>query len=362
MEALVNWTELFTPFDTLIDCIRVERNLTNANNFLCGLSKVFGTLLAYIFPFIGTFNFINNSIVAAVFLIPLRRENRYYIFLGILAIADIGINFFIGWLWLFPSFGVPFATSGSVYYFILTRSVESCRLLTFLQTFWCNLRGIVYIILAFDRLLLMYQPLGQKIPSKYLTIILLIIAFTTSIAISIPIGIYYGFKKVRNFFSCWYIDYGRFLSFYQVLLSNSCLFHLAIVSLFDILLLVKIIRWSRSRHKMTDKASTLNMKQISPTITLLVLNAVSFVSSLPSGVTYMILVCMTDASLEFARSITFLIYLSLILMMLQSAFNILLYYVRMEKFRQVLLKSFLCHCIHTRLSSSIRSSTVSTNL
>ncbi|KAK4471550.1 hypothetical protein MN116_004968 [Schistosoma mekongi] len=362
MEALVNWTEIVTPIDTLIDCIRVERNLPDASNFLCGLSRVFGILLAYIFPFIGTFNFINNSIVAVIFLIVLRRENRYYLFLGILAIADIGINFFIGWLWLFPSYGVPFATSGGVYYFILTRSVDTCRFFMFTQTFWCNLRGIVYIVLAFDRLLLMYQPLGQKIPSKYLTLILLIIAFTMSGVISIPITVFYGFKRIQNLIGCWYIDNGRLLSIYQVLLSNSCLLPLTVVSLFDILLLVRIIKWSRSRHKMTDKASTLNMKQISPTITLLVLNAVSFVSSLPSGVTYMMLVCMTNASVEYIRSITFLVYLSLVLIMLQSAFNILLYYIRIEKFRQVLLKSFLCRCIHTRLSSSIRSSTASTNL
>ncbi|KAK4471549.1 hypothetical protein MN116_004967 [Schistosoma mekongi] len=362
MEALVNWTEMITPLDTLIECIKVERNLPDASNLVCGLSRVFGILLAYIFPFIGTFNFINNSIVAVIFLIVLRRENRYYLFLGILAIADIGINFFIGWLWLFPSYGVPFATSGGVYYFILTRSADTCRFMIFTQTFWCNLRGIVYIVLAFDRLLLMYQPLGQKIPSKYLTLILLIMAFTMSGVISIPIAVFHGLKVHANLIACWFTTNYRPLSFYQVLLSNSCLIQLAVVGLFDAFLLVRIIKWSRSRHKMTDKASTLNMKQISPTITLLVLNAVSLVSSSPSGITYLILISLPNASIEFIRSITFLIELSWIFIMLQSAFNILLYYIRIEKFRQVLLKSFLCRCIHTRLSSSIRSSTASTNL
>ncbi|CAH8565692.1 unnamed protein product [Schistosoma rodhaini] len=169
MNSFHNMTELNTPLDTLIDCIMVETKHSNASYIACIISKIYGTLIGYCFPIIGTFNIITNSIVIVIFIIFLHHKNRYFIYLGILAISDIGINIFIGWLWLFPSYGLPYITSGSIYYFILTISSIHCRLWKSIQIFWCNLRGNMYIVLAFDRLLLLYKPLNYKVSSNMLS-------------------------------------------------------------------------------------------------------------------------------------------------------------------------------------------------
>ncbi|CAH8564461.1 unnamed protein product [Schistosoma haematobium] len=296
MNSLNNVTELNTPWDTLIDCIMIKTNHPNASYYACIISTIYGTLIGYIFPMIGIFSLITNSIVAMIFFSLIHQKNLYFIFLGILAITDIGFDILIGWLWLFPAYGLPYITSGTIYYFILTKSYLHCRLLKSIQMTWCNLRDLLI--------------------------------------------------TRRLFLTCWFTNYTLFLSIYQVLFSNSCLFQLTFVSFIDLLFLIKIIKWSKQRYQLTIHnciVTKLKTKQISKIITLIVLDLISFISSIPSSILYIILVSKTQPNLEEIRIFTLLIHMSWGLIILQSSLNIILYYKRIDYFRNNLMKLINCH-------------------
>ncbi|VDP86805.1 unnamed protein product [Schistosoma mattheei] len=251
MNSFNNITELNTPWDTLIDCIMIKTNHPNASYYACIISTIYGTLIGYIFPMIGIFSLITNSIVAMIFFSLIHQKNLYFIFLGILAITDIGFDILIDLL--------------------ITRQL---------------------------------------------------------------------------FLTCWFTNYTLFLSIYQVLFSNSCLFQLTFVSFIDLLFLIKIIKWSKQRYQLTIHnciVTKLKTKQISKIITLIVLDLISFISSIPSSILYIILVSKTQPNLEEIRIFTLLIHMSWGLIILQSSLNIILYYKRIDYFRNNLMKLINCH-------------------
>ncbi|VDO65122.1 unnamed protein product [Schistosoma margrebowiei] len=327
----------------------IKTNHPNASYYACIISTIYGILIGYIFPIIGIFGLITNSIVVIIFFSLYQQKNLYFILLGILAITDIGINILIGWLWLFPSYGLPYITSGTIYYFILTKSYIHCRLLKSIQIIWCNLRGNIYILLAFTRLslLLLHKPLNYKISTKYFIIILLITILIISSIISLPLIFYTDlFITKRLYLTCWFTNYTLFLSIYQILFSNSCLFQLTFVNLIDLLLLIKIIKWLKQHNQLTIHNHIiikLKLKKITKIITLILLDFISFLSSIPSSIIYIILVTKTKPNLQDIRIFTLLILMTWGLIFLQSSLNIILYYKRIDYFRNYLMKLIHCH-------------------
>ncbi|KAK4471547.1 hypothetical protein MN116_004965 [Schistosoma mekongi] len=151
-----NASSFYTPWDTLIDCMMLKHGHPNASKLLCNISTFLGTYMAYIFPLIGLFDFISNCIVTTIFLRYLNQYNRQFIYLGVLAISDISIDIAIGWLRWFPTFGLPYASLGKVYYFISLTSSLSCKLYMFCQSIACTFRGNIFMLMALDRLLLTF--------------------------------------------------------------------------------------------------------------------------------------------------------------------------------------------------------------
>ncbi|CAH8533162.1 unnamed protein product [Heterobilharzia americana] len=236
----------------------------------------------------------------------------------------------------------------------MTKSSIICRLFKFFQYFCCILRGNIYVVLAIDRLLFMHKPLIYNNLPGYFTVVLIFLIFIITFLMSLPITIFTDLISAYGLYTCWFSDHGRLLSFYQILFSNSCLVQITLVTMFDVFFLVKVINWSHNR----PTGNETNSKQkgnISPIITLLVLNIFSFLFAAPSGVVYMILTTITDSSIEYTRLLTFFIHISWILIFLQSSLNILLYFSRINKFRQILFQLISFHCV--TISNVERSST-----
>uniref|UniRef100_A0A3Q0KIJ8 G_PROTEIN_RECEP_F1_2 domain-containing protein n=1 Tax=Schistosoma mansoni TaxID=6183 RepID=A0A3Q0KIJ8_SCHMA len=105
----------------------LEQGHPNASKILCHISIFLGSFMAYVFPMIGVADLISNCIVATIFLYYLQH-NRQFVYLGVLALSDISIVITVGWLYWFPTFGLPFATAGNTYYFISLTSTTSCKL------------------------------------------------------------------------------------------------------------------------------------------------------------------------------------------------------------------------------------------
>nr|CAH8851309.1 unnamed protein product [Trichobilharzia regenti] len=342
MSLKINSTDFYTPLDTLIDCILLEQGHPNASKLVCEASKIFGNILAYAFPCIGVLNLTTNTIVAVIFLYSIHQKNLQFLFLGLLALSDIGITIIIGWLRLFPTYGLPFASSGGVYYFIMTRSSISCKLVTFAQAFCCTLRGNILLLLAVIRFILMHRPLAYNRLSTYPSWIFITGVVFITFLMSLPIGIIVDMTLVFKLSMCWFTQFDDILIAYQVLFSNTCIVQLSLTLFFNVFFVLKVVKWTSSRRQTTSTNSTESKKNISTTITLLVLHTFTFLCALPCGISFLLTILFdptsTDVSVEFLRLVVFILNIGWVIIFLQSSLNILLYTVRISIFRQTLCK------------------------
>ncbi|CAH8555705.1 unnamed protein product [Schistosoma margrebowiei] len=373
MDLYTNWTEFTSPWDLLIDCILLNEQYTNASNTLCIVSTIFGILMGYIFPFIGLFNIISNCIIIIIFFNLMIHYNKQFLLLAILSITDIGIILFVGWLRLFPTFGLPYITSGTIYYFILTRSTISCKLFTFFQGFFCTLRGNLFILLAIDRFLLIYKPLIYNKFSNQLNWLFILIIMMITIIIILPLTILADLIEIRQLNVCWFLDNTNYLLIHQALLSNTCPLQLTLVTLVDLLFLIKVIKWTRNLQRVshsTSSSSTLtsttttpatNKINISLIVTMLILQIVAFLFSLPNSIVYLISLTIDFQliSSDIVRLLVITSNMSWNLIFFQSSFNIFIYYYRIRKFKQ-LLKQWILYCQCYR-HKSIQQTTSITN-
>ncbi|KAH8876558.1 rhodopsin-like orphan GPCR [Schistosoma japonicum] len=347
MNPVNNASSFYTPLDTLIDCMMLKHGHPNASKLLCNISTFLGTYMAYVFPFIGTIDLISNCIVTTIFLRYLNHQSRQFIYLGVLAISDISIDIAIGWLRWFPTFGLPYASFGKVYYFISLTSSISCKLYMFCQSIACTFRGNIFMLMAMDRLLLIYKPLVFKRHPKCVIFLSIISVLTITIIMSLPVIIFCDLTQVANLRVCWYSKHTNVLIVYQVLFSNTCLVQLSLVTLIDSMFLVKLLKWSRRRRQVTD-TNTSEMKNISPTVTMLLIHIFAFLCALPCGISYLLLVALEilrhNVPKEFFHFILLFINIGWTLIFLQSSMNIILYCIRIEKFRQILLKPLIDCC------------------
>ncbi|CAH8558087.1 unnamed protein product [Schistosoma bovis] len=371
MDLYTNWTEFTSPWDLLIDCILLNEGYSNASNTVCIVSTVFGVLMGYIFPFIGLFNIISNCMIIIIFFNSMINYNKQFILLGILSITDIGIILFVGWLRLFPTFGLPYITSGTIYYFILTRSSLSCKLFTFFQAFFCTLRGNLFILLAIDRFILIYKPIiYNKLSNQYNWLLILIIIIIT-IIIVLPLTILADIIEIRQLTVCWFLDNTNYLLIHQALLSNTCPIQLTLVTLVDLFFLIKVIKWTRNLQRVghstssstltssTSSTTTTNKVNISLIVTMLILQIVAFLFSLPNSIVYLISLTIDFQliSSDIVRLLVITSNMSWNLIFFQSSFNIFIYYYRIRKFNQ-LLKQWIIYCQCNRHKSIQQNSSV----
>ncbi|CAH8505320.1 unnamed protein product [Schistosoma turkestanicum] len=265
-----------------------------------------------------------------------------------LAIADIGVVICIGWISLFPAYGLPFASSGTIYYFTLTRSTISCKLSIFFQTFFCTLRGNIFIVLAVDRFVLIHKPLIYNKLSKYFNCYILFIVILITLAMTLPFGILIELNTVRKLSACWFVRGKPYIPIHQTLFSNTCPIQLSLVTLFDSFFVLKVIQWKRKLQQVssTSSSSSASEVNISFIITMLIVQIVAFLFSLPSSITYLIALVINfeNASSEYVRLLILIINMAWNMIFLQSSLNIFIYYYRIRKFRQILQHYLQCHC------------------
>ncbi|CAH8549183.1 unnamed protein product [Schistosoma rodhaini] len=358
MDLYANWTEFTSPWDTLIDCILLNEGYPNASHTLCKVSTAFGVLMGYIFPFIGTFDIIGNCIVAIIFFNSMIQYNKQFIFLGILAIADIGIVIFVGWFRLFPTFGLPYISSGTIYYFMSTKTSMGCKVFTFFQAFFCTLRGNIFILLAIDRFVLINKPLIYNKLSKYFNWLLILIIFILTIIIVLPLTILSDITQVRQLSVCWFLDNSNYLLIHQALFSNTCPIQLSLVTLFDLFFSIKVIKWARKLQKIsrpsttsisstssTSTSTSSSELNISLIITMFILQIIAFLFSLPNSIVYLISLTVNFqiVNSEYVRLLVITSNMSWNLIFLQSSFNIFIYYYRIKKFNYILKQLIHCH-------------------
>ncbi|VDO65125.1 unnamed protein product [Schistosoma margrebowiei] len=339
-----NWTTFYTSVNNLIDCRMLEQGHPNASKILCNISIFLGSFMAYVFPLIGVIDLISNCIVAIIFLYYLMQHNRQFVYLGVLALSDISLVIIIGWLYWFPTFGLPFATSGNVYYFISLISTTNCKLYMFFQSVTCIFRGNIFLIMAIDRLLLIYKPLIFKKHSKYIVWIIISTIFIITILMSLPISINSDLILITNRKLCWHKHNIDFLIIYQALFSYTCLTQFLIVIMIDTFFLMKVIRWSRGRPQPTD-TQTSKVIHNTRTVTMLILHIFAFLCALPCGISFLLTISVDRLNYKIPVGLLYflLVFLNVgwTLIFLQSSLNIIIYCIHIEKFKRILFKPLI---------------------
>ncbi|CAH8533223.1 unnamed protein product [Heterobilharzia americana] len=140
---------------------------------------------------------------------------------------------------------------------------------------------------------------------------------------------------------CWFILFDDIIVAYQVLFTNTCVVQLSLAALLDAFFLMKLVKWSQNSHHVSRMNPSEN-KQISSTVTLLVLQIFSFLSALPCGIGLLLTISLdptsNDLPVGFVRLLRIILNIGWILIFTQSSLNIFLYFARINKFRHVIMK------------------------
>ncbi|XP_018651413.1 putative gpcr [Schistosoma mansoni] len=208
------------------------------------------------------------------------------IYMGTLAITDALTQILFGWLWVFPSKGLPYATLGNVYLFTFNISEDLCRLHRFAYSFTCALGGNLLILMAIDRCLCIYMPIKyNKIPKHYAWYLISIIIIITCL-LMLPYGIVVGWHLSNNLLICWLNYDDLFLNIYHAFVSDSCLIQLIIVMGCNIAFMIKLHKLLKNRRQFMKNSE--EKKELSASIVLVILCVTTLIASLPQSIAYII--------------------------------------------------------------------------
>lgn len=346
--ASTNVLFIDTQYDLLIDCANVYKNYPNAKLTLCILSTLLGVLCAYVLPVICSCGLMGNSLTAVLFFYTLRPRTRQVIYFACLALSDASTQLFFGWLWLFPAKGLPYATSGRLFYFTFAQSSAICQLHRFAYSFTSTLSANILLLAALDRFACVYWPLKViHLPLSYawysVSLVVLI-----SVLMMLPFGVLTKWQTINGRQTCWIDPSENVLQVYHVVFSEGCLIQPNCTGLLSLLFIIRIRRLLRAASGSRPNG-TVEWREYSASITLLTLCVVTLVSSLPQSVAYLVAFSLSIHGLQSSESripVRMAYNVADIawnMIFIQSTCNVVIYFVRIKRFRTTILKLFSCH-------------------
>ncbi|VDL90545.1 unnamed protein product [Schistocephalus solidus] len=341
-----NWLYVDSPWDLLRDCKDYQTG--NSTKFgACVLSHILGITSAYIFPIVGTFGVVSNFLVFYVFLFVFRRSSRQMIYLGCVAIADMMTIVSFGWMWMFPAKGLPYATSGRVYFFVLNVNDLSCKVFRYVYSFTSCLSSSLFLVTACDRCLCVYFPLKFSRLSKKRAWQAVGLTILCCSLLMLPYPILARHDKFQGKMICWVHEGEKVLQIYHVLLANSSLLQTFLVIIVNIALVIRLRQSAALREAMSKCVSV--SKEIAASMLLVILSTMVVICALPQSVAYILSTILAKVlEGEHGRMVVRMTFnvsdLGWHLLFFQQSFNWLLYMKRMKNFRRANMKLLQCHC------------------
>ncbi|VDN98557.1 unnamed protein product [Rodentolepis nana] len=344
-----NWAYLDSPWDLLRDCQYLNSGAANASIYrgACILSHMLGFVSAFIFPFVGVFGVISNIFVTYVFLFVFRKPSRQMIYLACVAAADVATIILFGWIWMFPSKGLPYATGAHVYFFIFNVSNYSCKIFRYFYSFTSCVSSSIFLLTAFDRCLCIYFPLQFARISRKRAWEAVGVTTLLSALLMLPFGIMVEHGPSNGKIICWVQVEANTLQIYHVLLANSSLIQTIIVIIINIALLFRLRQSALLRESMS-KCTSAN-REIAASMLLVILSTIVVISALPQSVAYILSTVLSGVlEGEKGRMAVRMAYnisdLGWQLLFFQQATSWVLYMKRMKNFRRATFRLLRCHC------------------
>nr|CDS32939.2 Platyhelminth-specific Rhodopsin-like Orphan Family 1 G protein-coupled receptor [Hymenolepis microstoma] len=344
-----NWPYLDSPWDLLRDCQYLASGAANASIYrgACILSHMLGFVSAFIFPFVGFFGIISNLFVTYVFLFVFRKPSRQMIYLACVSAADVATLILFGWIWMFPSKGLPYATGAHVYFFIFNVSNYSCKIFRYFYSFTSCVSSSIFLLTAFDRCLCIYFPLQFARISRKKAWEAVGVTTLLSALLMLPFGIMVEHGPSNGKTICWVHVEPNTLQIYHVFLANSSLIQTILVIIINIALLFRLRQSALLRESMS-KCTSAN-REIAASMLLVILSTIVVISALPQSVAYILSTVLSEVlEGEKGRMAVRMAYnvsdLGWQLLFFQQATSWVLYMKRMKNFRRATFRLLRCHC------------------
>lgn len=309
------------------------------------LSYTMGVLSAYLLPVFTVFGIFSNLHIIYIFMVRMPRRTRQLVYLSAIAAADIVNLIFSSVLFMIPSKGIPFATGGQYYFFILSIGQPTCIGYRIASTFTATFAINLLILASLDRCLAVYFPfkfIQMSVQGAWM-----LITLTAGITIMeiIPIAATmqgYIFSKdgtiqcsmaSTNPTTKWVIQ------IYRQLFCNCGLMQLLLICLINLILFCKIVETGALRKKIRSITKN-SSKEISACKLILVMSLIFAVVNFPQVITLQVAFLMPPTtSSDVIRLIYNINDISWIFFLFQESVNWVIYFFRMNNFRRHVLQS-----------------------
>lgn len=323
-------------------------NLCRGNNTSqCSIATALAYLSIFYLPCVVFIGMVCNILVVYVFWVATKKKTRQIIYLGALAIVDIGNIVVMGVFWYIPAKGLPFITNGRYHFLSMNVSNFLCVLHRFLLGFFSCLISNYYVLINADRVLTIYFPLKfRTLPNKY-SWILVAIVLAVSFFFVIPLLCNAKWVVTIDDLVLCQSDGSMLWKIHAVLFTNCGLLAGVVVILLNMALVVKLLQIKRSRRDLQggshihDKS---DRKEISACIVLMLVSLMFITLSLPIVVSTLLAFYpqFVEGSTKGARYFYTIYDICYILFLTQCSTNWIIYMCRMKSFRDEIIRIFRC--------------------
>ncbi|VDQ05780.1 unnamed protein product [Trichobilharzia regenti] len=281
-----NWPFRETPWSSERTCSRLKVIWTNDLYASCISAIVLDFTSAYILPVLLILSLTINITLASVLIASNRKTRSIIYFIGSI-ISNILVNIAFGWFWYYLTKGLPYATDGQKYFFLLYASDDACRLFRFSHSFSSTLMCNFLLSAAVDRCLTIYMPIRfANLPNKfawYTFVFVFIISFLMTLPFAIVSGLFIVSEKIH----CWVRPDTIGVLFYHAIITNMGPFQLSLTIIINIMFFLRI-RYQLRKMNSLKGADTIDRKKIQGSIFLLLLSASYALFGVPQGIVYII--------------------------------------------------------------------------
>uniref|UniRef100_A0A3Q0KV61 G_PROTEIN_RECEP_F1_2 domain-containing protein n=1 Tax=Schistosoma mansoni TaxID=6183 RepID=A0A3Q0KV61_SCHMA len=252
----------------------------------CITGSTLGVFSAYIFPIFAIIALITNSVFIYVFFKKRSSMPRHMIYMLCVLISSGLTDFIVGWLWLFPSRGLPYATKGKIYFSLISLSSASCKLYRLLHSFTSTSIVNLLVLSAVDRCLAIKAPIKfSKVQSHHAWWACGII-YAVSFLMMLPFGILVTWNRKKDEHFCWIRQPDKVLHIYHTLFSNFGPIQTVILLFLNLTFLLCTRKYLRNRflQQCTNNTRTMSRREMRICLLNLILSSCYIAISLPQAI------------------------------------------------------------------------------
>ncbi|GAA39829.1 rhodopsin-like orphan GPCR [Clonorchis sinensis] len=277
---------------------------------LCALLSTIGWSTAYILPVICGFGLIGTTFVIIAVVHRSKGFARQLIYLLCMLITSVVINILISWLWLIPSKGIPYASNGTVYFFIRYTTASMCTAHYATSILTVALYSNVLLVASLDRFMTIFFPTKTITLTNRHAMIAVGIAVCFSCVTVLPPTLEVTWVPVDDIIFCGFPE-DRLASITAHLLF-SLLMQPILIGIFNVLLYYRLTVLCK-KHSPDDKHSN-SHRQLRASLTLFLLSLAYLAFSMPLAISTIVTVVLIrrdgqlDDGVHVAQGVVFLMW------------------------------------------------------